>query len=364
MGKRKNKGTAEYLPLRWVKELQKQFVEVFGAKADPVDMQVFCSVTADNDAKVQMVHKYPILSELIAFSETKDERMQEVFKQSGFNSMELMRDLDGISLAALWGRNKQVFKFDKDFLEELLHTKTVSYTKDLWDYLPYDVFYVDISDYPELCEKVAMQGFIVKREKGSEGGKDYWYLHILRFTEDFFFTDFQRYANETIDRVVEEEELQTIDTYANLAGNKKGLTVQKGSISLSPSLYEVVITQILTYLCVDKPDLVENERSRECYRKPNPSVPPKHKFSELRTWDVGVTFGTSVRKWKEQQRERVVGVSGGVGSKKRPHRRRAHWGHRWTGHGTDKVLRPVWIAETTVNCSADTDTNPVVIHKQ
>lgn len=79
----------------------------------------------------------------------------------------------------------------------------------------------------------------------------------------------------------------------------------------------------------------------------HPTAKVKNKFSEIRKYDCGFVYGAEVRKnrvklqeGKTQNNKKIVNKSR---SPMRPHTRKAHWHHYWTGKGrSELVLR--WIA--------------------
>ena len=75
----------------------------------------------------------------------------------------------------------------------------------------------------------------------------------------------------------------------------------------------------MLYLCSTESD-IPNEpiaRSKDSYGN------PRH----IRTWDVGIRIGRALRRYKTAVAEHEHGTH----DSPRPHIRRAHWHHFWTG---------------------------------
>lgn len=297
------------------------------------------------------IMKYPEFYRTVNYTRTVS---PELFKDT-------LDDLDTASNIEIWSRNKQVYSFDSDFLDELMNTDTLMTVKDGWDYLPYNNFYIDISSNKGLSDKLG-KGFFIHLEKGlfprDNQMCDCYMVHICRVNDTYFYSDVLCRENITteiaIDREIKED-IKVFDLPKSLAECEKMdlLNIDTHTEKLETGLYDALIFQILTYLSSVEPDIKENATTKQTYRKPNPNMKPKHKFSEVQKWNVGNDFGVSYRKWKAEKKSSQSSsesrIGNGAGTKKRPHSRKAHWSHYWYGSGENKVRRPKWIASTFIN---------------
>lgn len=348
--------TEQYLPLKWVGHFASS--EVISS-LNPEDIRAIIDNNYSDETKEQLYSSNPKLKYIVDMIRgQKSEKVKN----------ELIRDLDAISLSMLWAKNKQVFSFDKDFLDELSNTKSMIMVKDAWDFLPYDTFYVDISANQRIASAIVGDGLFLKVDKFVPYPKDetsYYSVHVIKVTEDYYFADTFLYKNtngeQDIDEIEAADTVGINDTPENyFSGNIK-------KIKIEGKMYQALIQQILSYLSSVDPDIQENEITKHTYRKPTANSKPKNKFSEIQKWDTGVRFGTSFRKWKKEKNNQpdnseVTVSPNSKGTRQRPHSRRAHWSHYWYGHGEEKVLRPKWISAYWVNIDTPEDT-PVVIHK-
>lgn len=346
----------QYLPLKWVERFSK--AQALNS-IEPEQLRVLIEDIYSDEEQEKLYHSNEAIKQLIGMiMQQKDDKIRT----------ELFRDIDAISLSALWAKNKQVYAFDKDFLDELSNTDTIIMVKDAWDYLPYDTFYIDISANPKITSAIIGEGFFIKVNKVVPfPSKDlsYYTVYVTKVTEDYYFSDTFLYLNKDGEQAI--DEIKSVDTIgidetieATLTGrNKKHLKMEG-------KMYHALIQQLLSYLSSVDPDICENEITKRTYRKPTNDSKPKNKFSEIQKWDIGVRFGTSFRKWSKERNSQTVSEtsapSRNKGSRQRPHSRRAHWSHYWYGHGNEKVLRPKWISAYWVNVDGTPDT-PVVIHK-
>ena len=355
----KSKKKTEYLPLQWCKKLDYQCKETIGDISCD-DMECLLSVDKNDwDRKAELLVKYPIISKTLDFL-SRGSSQEEAYR-------EFFSDFDAMYNIKKWAQNKQVFKFDKDFLEELIRTENLHMTKDLFDYLPFKHFYIDISDDRELCEEIFCDGMFIYVTKDYSFREDkeecIWRVHVCKVNSELFFVDIFPFENIDGDRqrFAESErtnvKIQSFnETTGEISTSEKEINVKK---------YENIVFQILTYLASTESDIVENEVTKQTYRKPNPEYKPKHKFSEIQSYDVGYRYGSTFRKWKKESsklNDDKAEHGSSKGHKVRPHARRAHWSHFWYGkrNSEDRVCRAKWISETFVGLKS-TD-NEAVIH--
>lgn len=333
-----------YLPLSWANKIDTYWKDI---NADP------------ETARVIVEHHYPFIEKLAAIN--SNPVFSLIYNSPNTPEMaEARSDINAFSLVKVWERNKQVYKFDSDFINELLDTESIYMTKNLWDYLPYDTLYVDISDCPDVCKSIIGDGFFLKIEKVNNQEKPHYCIYAVKVTNDIFFTDI--FVIDNIDKETKVDDIPAPDK-VKIARSNDELYKDGNAASFDGRLYKILIFQILSYLSSSEPDVEENENTKRTYRKPAPGSVPKNKFSEIQQWDIGVRFGTAFRKWKKQQAatSKSSGESG-TRAKQRPHSRRAHWSYYWYGSGENKERRPKWISSYFVNTDGGEETNPATIH--
>lgn len=284
----------------------------------------------------------------------------------------------GIIPVLKWAKNKQCFKFDGDFLNELMRAESIPFSENSWDYLPYNTMYIDISE-TELSERLkGIEGFFIditkltyddlRKMKLKEYVKNHQYGNGAYFNrvrligkEHSINTEFTM-PNKTQDDIVSAYTYST-RTSEDLSSEEKELADELHNFFLYG------IPQILNYLASVEPDVQESEMTKHTYRKPPAQSVPQNKFSEVKVNDVGVKFGISYRKWKnnktDSDSERTYTASGKPRKSVRPHSRRAHWSHFWyNGEDGEKVRRPKWIMQTFVGTNKeDEDSDNVTIYE-
>ena len=355
----------EYLPLTWVRKLEENLS--YGSLVNmTIDDLEAITQDEDIDRAYRAVKKFPELMHLFKLASQDPKQVLSTGDTVERTVKETISDFDAIRTVRLWAMNKQVFKFDLDFLNELLRTDNVRLTKDIFDYLPFPVFYLDISDNKELCEEVYCQGMFIFVEKKPYQGKEYWRTHVVKLTKDYFFNDMFITENCTGDRELSEVEgLKEIELVKSDLENNTFHSVSRKEIN--PKLFELLIYQTLIYLSSAEPQIEENPVTKETYRKPAEGAKPKNKFSEIQSYDVGIRFGSAFRKYKQSVQTKYIDSNGSQSSGRtvRPHARRAHYSHRWYGkrNSDERVLRPVWIEATFVGVDKNGKETDTVIHK-
>lgn len=114
------------------------------------------------------------------------------------------------------------------------------------------------------------------------------------------------------------------------------------------------ILQLVLYLCADNAELPDGARASLPRRDSNhvPDLP--------RRWDVGVRIGAALRRYRATESESDITTSDGH-APPRPHMRRAHWHHFWTGpRAGDRRLILHWLPPIPVG--VDQEDGPAVIH--
>lgn len=384
----------EYLPLRMCKEYQNLLQNLGVGDFDPAQITKAMSVTGlaeweklDPIERAKQGLVYNIIKHQLHEPMVQSHMMIHHCSRE-IASTDVTRELYSMGLLATWSKNKQVFKLDADFMEELLKTDNYVFTKDVFEYLPYKTFYIDLSDCIDIAEQVKAHGICltVNNVKGysqypkrldlsntnasfeGEASDDKW---IINYCALYDFSNRNLPAMCKYDHLIYENadiefRLDNI-SQAEMAVLDFGDKSENAVVNVR--LLSQVITQMLLYLSQPEKDkdIIENAETKQTYRQPRPDAKPKNKFSEVRQWDVGVRSGNAFRDWKEnhkdeQSEEMRTGKKGGT---KRPHIRRAHW-HRYphTNEDGEKVWIPRWLSAITVNIDKDkTDQLPTVVHE-
>ena len=122
--------------------------------------------------------------------------------------------------------------------------------------------------------------------------------------------------------------------------------------------------QLLLYLVSQNADIEEAPASVKVVRASSKTVQikpvPQEKASQVRAYDVGALVGAALSKAARGGTYRSDGA--GTGTTKRPHSRRGHWHHYWTGpmDGERKLVLK-WTAPTIIHPDASQGDNVLVV---
>ena len=293
------------------------------------------------------------------------ERVRKSGQMLSFRTYEDMSDenvqlCDFISTIHAWAENKQVYKFDSDFLQELIRTEDLHITRDVFEFLPCSLMYFDFEDCQYIQDTYDTPGAFVEVIKDEK--QDSWEIHLFTMKGDTKYTrKVLPLKNEDGDFSWDCAELKWYMAFSLLDGNSERLDEKKRDVQ-----YVLLILHMLIYLSSIEPDVRESEVTKRTYRPRTKGTPVKNKFSEIQKHEVGVRFGTAFRKYSlhrvSEQGDAPYNLSKGKGSPKRPHYRKPHWSHYWYNkldqnnepvynvYGVvEKVKRPKWIAAVNVN---------------
>lgn len=263
----------------------------------------------------------------------------------------------GQKLAALapWRLYKQIYEFDEEMEQLLLQQgkEDMVVPTDVLDNIPYPCIYIKTKTM------TGWDGFFIHFE--SEPDDDSLELRLT---------------------IVTEKSAELVPEWLHILPGKtikecmeKGLDVVKQNLNNNPLMESIkepikehmedigndktdIVTsllQLVLYICAQNSEIEENEQQKKIYRKPRNKSSIKDKYSEVQIWNCGENTGNIIRRIKKEPHryyyETHKTQSGGT--PKRPHARRGHWHHYWTGkkEGGDRKLELKWVA-------------PVFIHSQ
>lgn len=118
--------------------------------------------------------------------------------------------------------------------------------------------------------------------------------------------------------------------------------------------------QLILYLVADNAEIEDEPAPVRVAdsKKKNPRI-VQDKASEVKAKSVGIRIGNAIR--REQFRASAGAKVPATGNTKRPHMRRGHWHHYWTGpKNGDRILKLKWTAPTMIHADAGSDDNVVV----
>ena len=279
-----------------------------------------------------------------------------------FSAHELSRNI----ILPFWSETKQVYKLDKDFVSALAYTDNFELSRSIVEHLPFNHFYLDVSDMETSVHGVFVSVFpkgdhvlfsFYIALKNLEWGVSHNAFSYSYEKDDTLKIELACDFDESFDDVEYSGIRNDINSYF-LDDNDKNLVDYFISLSF----------QMICYLSSKEPDIEVSPETKYTY-KPRPFTSPvRNKWSEVNMEDVGVRYGAAFRKQFEEikkediedkeDEETITDINKKRRRSPRPYLRRAHWSHYWTGRG--RVNYEVrWIQPVFVGGKA----KDVVIHK-
>ena len=267
-------------------------------------------------------------------------------------------------LAALapWRVSKEVYRFDPD-LEMMLYDQgaDTNIPCAAFDTLPFQCVYIEAPNFAKDChgffvhfdhdvEKKHFEIRFIILSQGAtlEGG---WAPLVLHLNKKTVAESWEAYVEEGVENLTAHLGPEMGELYSLLKDTKQMEQVKQGMArELSRAM------QLVLYLCAQNSEIKENP-----LRIPRDPKKIVDHGKDIRRWDVGLRIGRIIRASASSPSPRQG--SGSAGGK-RPHPRRGHWHHFWTGPRDDPRKRKVilkWVAPTFVGVPDDID--PVIVNK-
>lgn len=287
----------------------------------------------------------------VATSEAK-----ATYKESFIPVMSAAQAIDAL---AVWRRSKEVFVLDAD-MEQLLYEQAddLEINSHILMRLPYPCFYVQTS-FLQL-EKLPVNGFFVHLEYDVNDG--HTELRLLFLFGNKTTIGFPIYIDESN---IQDSLERTLDAaHRNLPPDLpfEGPMLLHGNDYSKLEQFLKKSLQLVLYLCAENVEVRKNPEQDTVMKRSNAGI--KDRYAEIRKWDVGIRIGQAVRRYKkvhesiakDEQAHSLLRLS------PRPHMRRGHWHHYWSGPKSgERKLILKWTAPTFIG-AADED-KPVVIHR-
>jgi len=259
-----------------------------------------------------------------------------------------------------WRIYKKIYSFDKDLAAELIEqaddmdVSNIKVPYEILMHLPFDGMYIEAKIDDEICgtfvhldkdpgiEEPVLCFTVVKNLNKDKG------LNLKTILADY---DMYLYEGKTIGECMElttkrinDHKVEDDEEFSDIY-----------EIDAVADRNQKRIMNLLLYILSSNAEIDRNKEHKQVYKERKPDEPIKDKFREIDVLDVGIHIGSSLRKYKNKDKKNeIVNESNEIktGSSKRPHARRGHWHHFWTGKknnldGRRLVLK--WIPPIFIN---------------
>ena len=261
--------------------------------------------------------------------------------------------LHAAAIAALapWRQFKEIYSFSPELQDTLFSQvdEDIEIPIQVLDLLPFPCVYIELKPSLLLDDLIPdLVGFFVHFEHDimrnrkelrflgidSNGGTGQLMIHL----RDGYT------LKEAIDSVIDESR-----------ENSRSISANQHEIEKIEAPWHRLVSallQLVLYICCQNAEIKENPEQKKMYKKTDRI---KDQYKEVRKWDVGEDFSRKIKHAKEQNRDskKSSGNHTGQRSRPRPHARRGHWHHFWTGSKKSDARKSVlrWVAPTYVNTS-------------
>ena len=261
---------------------------------------------------------------------------------------------------APWRLNKEVYVIDPDLKELLFQQEDdLEIPGEILLQLPYPCFYVELPDTYYGGEKI--HGFFVNLE-----------YDVVTHEKELRLTVLSENGNIQsipihIDAKTISENMQIIARQAH-ENTDDPVIKQMALVGLQytkqMSVFHGKLLQIVLYILAQNAEITPNSE-QALITKRGKTI--KDKYSEIRKWNVGFRTGKVIRQYKEKLNTVTEEHNDSTHASPRPHMRRGHWHHFWTGPKNDKTNRKLvlkWLSPMMISVDTeDVNENPVVIHE-
>ena len=243
---------------------------------------------------------------------------------------ELVNVMFELQMAEMWrDAGMQVYEFDPDFTESILGEKWVDLLPDCIGNRPHDCFYMKLP-----CGK-HNEGTVVNIVNSD---------NIMGFDPSLFPGIEEKGVHIGGDKNFGDEERVVVNTGSEilcLCSFAISKTMELMRDDTPVELYPAqLVANGVAYICSLNADIAESYVPQRNLRRNNA------KRRSMAEWhEVGYRIGSELRAYRRAESESREHQGGTV----RPHMRRAHWHHYWTGpRRGDRKLILKWLAPTMV----------------
>lgn len=239
-----------------------------------------------------------------------------------------------------WKYNKIAYRVSLNLGRQLIEMKEDAVV-NLYSLrrLPAKTIYIDTSDFGNfICDD--MLGFFVISSEVND--KDGHYLYVCFITLVKGITGrvlpiFSKFRTDMTDCTDEDKLLVESNNYQTIVHSMEDGCTRR----INESLLLKLFVNVMTYLQASNRDVKECSGCRKAFSKKNEEEKGSvsNKFKDVKQYEVGYHIVRFGKRNNSSLREN----SKGVGGKKSPHFRSAHWSHYWVGSGEEKHLELRWI---------------------
>lgn len=273
-----------------------------------------------------------------------------------FRNLEAIIDAGMLAALAPWRLYKQIFEFATETEEILFYQASdCAIPIEVLRNLPYPCIYIKIKTMTDVdgafvfIENDMNTNRLELRIMVVENDGDYILPIVIHLTPGGTIKDGIEEMKKEANRVKNELGLD------RLVISKYRMNKESTEFIVN---YASLIVQLILYICAQNKEVELDADQEKIYKAPASEKYVKDRYSEIRKYNCGETIAKQIR---GTYGKNVVSItymkqkSSEQGSTKRPHVRRGHWHHYWTGRGEKKELILKWQSPTFIHPEAYND---------
>ena len=261
---------------------------------------------------------------------------------------------EGIYTIADWNKYKKIYHFHPSFVDYLADTESAKVSFQLWDRIPFKSFYIWFGDRDVPAISYGM-------DKSVTITKAWGAFVRVHISEKFIRLGLELTGSEesndkkwklvgfVLDMPEGTNFDEALDWYVN---SRKGIetfnTKRTEEVKDFWRPFFRIAINAIQYLCASNAEIHEVKVSKKS--KPVVEIGGKKTPVSIRVSNVGYRIGERFEQMYSDDGDVTSSKPGLKGVKKRPHIRRAHWHHYWTGPGRSvlevKWLEPIFVMGT------------------
>lgn len=277
--------------------------------------------------------------------------------------------LDAGLMAALapWRIYKQIFEFAYETEELLLNqAEDCRVPIETLQNLPYPCIYIRTRTIHRL------DGFFAHIEHDAKDGRKELRLTVIKDNGECYPLIIHLVPNGTILDGIRGAKAESTRVSKSLGDVIARRFEKEGERLEDLILLAAPLVQLVLYVCAQNKEVELDPNQEKIYRAPKEKRFIRDKYSEIRKYNCGEEIAQQIRRSYRQGQVNYTYLkdagASGSGTPKRPHVRRGHWHHYWTGKADDKKIILKWQPPTFIHGdeteSKDIDINKVEDDKQ
>lgn len=267
-----------------------------------------------------------------------------------------------LAAIASWRQYKEAYRFSPE-MQEILFSQAVDCVipVEILKNLPFPCIYIELQETDESLQ--GLHGFFVHIEHDVKTNRKELRFLLLNYDGTTYPMAIHLIPGGTIkdgiSAMITEADQQRINAKIQTIFDIGIMSKFKNDLVEAASK----LMQLVLYICAENAEIEENPNQKKITKRTGYI---KDKYREIRKWDVGIRTTKMIRSIRTSDKfvryTDIDNLRTGKGTSKRPHVRRGHWHHFWTGPRNSKERKLIlrWIGPLQINMNKCEDAVVVI----